>query len=136
MISMVVSIPPLLGTSLLNQDLHTVKLEPGGAFDISDCFRDFIKNESGMPRAPLTTLATKNLRLQILDHTLAPLPLEEDISGSCTIHLAFCFFFLSDMSPFSEGELLEPGQGGPLPGLPIPQGVGPSTSAGHIQVND
>merc|ERR1719237_1207081 len=33
----------------------------------------------------------------------------------------------------SEGELLEPGQGGPLPGLPIPQGVGTSTSAGHIQ---
>merc|ERR1719430_2914680 len=33
----------------------------------------------------------------------------------------------------SEGELLEPGQCGPLPGLPIPQGVGPSTSAGHIQ---
>ena len=90
-----------------------------------------------MPRAPLTTLATKNLRLQILDLTLAPLPLEEDISGSCPIHLASCFFSISDMlSPFSEGELLEPGQGGPLPGLPIPQGVGPSTSAGHIQVND
>ena len=46
-----------------------------------------------MLRALLTTLATKNLRLQILDHTLAPLPLEEDISGSCTIHPASCFFF-------------------------------------------
>ena len=84
-----------------------------------------------MPRAPLTTLATKNLRLQILDHTLAPLLLEEDISGSCT----FLHFLPPDTLPhFSEGELLEPGQGGPLPGLPIPQGVGPSTSAGHIQV--
>jgi len=31
----------------------------------------------------------------------------------------------------SEGELLESGDGGP--GLPMPQGVGPSTSAGHIQ---
>ena len=41
--SMVVSILPLLGTSLPNRGLHTVKLEPGGAFDICDCFRDFIK---------------------------------------------------------------------------------------------
>jgi len=31
----------------------------------------------------------------------------------------------------SEGELLEPGQ--PNPALSLPQGVGPSTSAGHIQ---
>ena len=85
-----------------------------------------------MPQAPLTTLATKNLLLQILDHILAPLPLAEDISGSYT----FLLFLPPDMPHFSEGELLEPGQGGPLPGLPIPQGVGPSTSAGHIQVND
>ena len=89
-----------------------------------------------MLRALLTTLATKNLRLRILDHTLAPLPLEEDISGSSTFLLACVSFFPKMLFPFSEGELLEPGQGGPLPGLPIPQGVGPSTSAGHIQVND
>ena len=47
-----------------------------------------------MLRALLTTLATKNLRLRILDHTLAPLPLEEDISGSSTFLLACVSFFL------------------------------------------
>lgn len=65
--SMAVSILPLLGTSLLNQGLLTVKLE------------------QGMPRALLTILAIKNRRLQILDHTRVPLHLEEDISvrASC-----------------------------------------------------
>lgn len=65
--SMAVSILPLLGTSLPNPGPPTAKPEPG------------------MPRALLTTLATKNRRLQILDHTRVPLHLEEDISvrASC-----------------------------------------------------
>ena len=78
---MAVSILPLLGTSLPSRGPPTVKLEPGEAFILLIVLKIIIR-KPGMPRALLTTLATKNRRLQILDHTRVPLHLEEDISGS------------------------------------------------------
>ena len=86
---MAVSILPLLGTSLPNQGLLTVKLEPGEAFILLIVWK--IVSKPGMPRALLTTLATKNRRLQILDHTRVPLHLEEDISGSYTFLLPWFY---------------------------------------------
>ena len=87
---MAVSILPLLGTSLPNQGPPTVKLEPGEAFILLIVWK--IVSKPGMPRALLTTLATKNRRLQILDHTRVPLHLEEDISGSYTFPLPWFSF--------------------------------------------
>ena len=88
---MAVSILPLLGTSLPSQGPPTVKLEPGEAFILLIVWKINIC-EPGMPRALLTTLATKNRRLQILDHTRVPLHLEEDISGSYTFLLPWLSF--------------------------------------------
>ena len=58
---------------------------------ISDSLEIDIR-KPGMPRALLTTLATKNRRLQILDHTRVPLHLEEDISGCYTFLLPWFSF--------------------------------------------
>ena len=135
--SMVVSILPLLGTSLPNRGLHTVKLEPGGAFDICDCFRDFIKMNQVCPEHHLQPWLPRTSACESSTTPWPPCPWKKISQVLALFILLLVFFLLSDMlSPFSEGELLEPGQGGPLPGLPIPQGVGPSTSAGHIQVDD
>ena len=92
---MAVSILPLLATSLLNLGQHTVKLELGGAFIFWIIPRvEKIISKPGMPRALLITLATKNRHLQILDHTLAPLHLEEDISGPCTFSASLLLLLL------------------------------------------
>ena len=122
--SMVASIPLLPVTSRLNRGQHTVKPEQGKTFQA----KNFSQVFPGTLPAPLTIPAIKNPHLRVPGPTLVLQLLAEDISGFALIN------FFGYIFSFSEGELLEPGQGGPLPGLPIPQGVGPSTSAGHIQV--